>query len=140
MVHQNFEEPFVTYAETFTWEGKPFDMRPNQSETVYTRRKRSVQRNDGPQLSVRTEETESGALIIANRISVISRYLKGPARRPFFHPRSLYVIVILDTFESDFVRKSQSVMVKLWKDYGIADAILITPCNGNLEVCCVHLP
>lgn len=139
MLHQQFEEQFVTYADTFTWEGKPFEMRSNQSATVYARRKRSVEHTDGPQFSVRTEETETGALIIANRISVISRYLKGPARRPFLLPRSLYVIVILDTFESDFVSKSQGVMVKLWKDYGIADAILITPCNGNLEVCCAHL-
>lgn len=75
-----------------------------------------------------------GALIIADKISVIDRYLKGPARRPFLHPRSLYVIVILDTFEPHFQEKSQNVMVKLWHDYGIADAILITPCNGNPEV------
>lgn len=134
VLDRNFEEPAVQYADTFTWEGKPFAMRPNQSQTMYTRRKRSTQHADGSHLSVRNEETEIGALIMADRISAISRYLKGPARRPFLNPRSVYVIAILDTFESTFETKSQNVMVKLWKDYAIADAILITPCNGNPKV------
>lgn len=136
MLHQNFEERNVPYADTFTWEGKPFDVRPNQSETVYTRRKRGVQKTEGSHVSSRKEETEMGALIIANSVSVVSRYLEGPARRPFLYPRSLYVIAILDAFEMNFERKSEHMMVKLWKDYGIADTILITPCNGNPKVFC----
>lgn len=139
MLHQNFEERNVPYADTFTWEGKPFEVRPNQSETVYTRRKRAFEKTEASHVSSRKEETEMGALIIAKSISVVSRYLGGPARRPFLYPRSLYVIAILDAIESNFGEKSEGAMVKLWKDYGIADAILITPCNGNSKVFLCHL-
>lgn len=134
VVHQNFEEKRISYADTFTWEGQPFDIRPNQSDTAFTRRKRSVVHPDDAHLSVRKEETDMGTLIIADRISVINRYLKGPARRPFIHPRSLYVILISDAMESTCGKESQNVMVKLWKHYGIADAILITPCSESPKV------
>lgn len=134
VLHQNFEERNVSYADTFTWDGKPFEKRTNQSKTVYTRRKRNVQPIDGTVSSVRGEETETGSLIIADKISVISRYLKGPARRPFLWPRNLYVIIIHNALESNFQQKTENVMIKLWKDYGIADAILMMPCNGNSNV------
>lgn len=136
VLHQSFEEPFIPYADTFTWEGRVFEHRENQSEVRHTRRKRSDDHVmvNGAYASNRKEDTELGAIIIVDRISILTRYLKGPARRPFLRPRSLYVIAVLDSFEASFQRRTENVMLKLWRDYGIADAILITPCNGNMEV------
>lgn len=130
-LNDSFEEDEISYPSTFTWEGGKFQTRPNQSATAYTRRKRKIQ----PINSMRPTQKEEygvGALVVANQIFTIEKYLRGPARRPFLSPRKLYVLVILDIFQPDFGNVSENVMVKLWKDYGIADALLITPCNAEV--------
>lgn len=116
VLHQSFEEPFIPYADTFTWEGRVFEHRENQSEVRHTRRKRSADDHvmmDTAYASNRKEDTELGAIIIVDRISILTRYLKGPARRPFLRPRSLYVIAVLDSFEASFQRRTENVMLKL---------------------------
>lgn len=126
-----FEEQ-IHHVNTFSWQGDKFEMRPNQSQINY-RRKRNILTQD-KSIPFRKDETELGALILADNISIIDKYLTGTPRQPFASPRTLYVIALAQSNERRFTDISEKVMTKLWIEYGIADAILITPCYGSQQV------
>lgn len=139
------EPEIVPYVDTFTWQGEHFDRRPMQTtKIVYNRKKRNAAHNTGSKIgshknwSLRGDEIYFGALVLVENISVLDKYLVGPPRTPFQFPRHMFVIVITNSNESHFDEESATFLKKLWLDYGIANAILITPCTGGSEVYYFH--
>lgn len=72
--------------------------------------------------------------MIAARISIINKYLTGTSRGPFRFPRKIFIIAVTNTSEPHFATTCETVLEKLWHDYGIANVIIITPCHGDPEV------
>lgn len=140
-MNASFEPEIVPYVDTFTWQGGRFDRRPMQTiKIVYNRKKRNAAHNNGSKSasnenwSLRGDEIDFGALVLVENISILDKYLVGPSRPPFQFPRHMYVIVITNSNEPHFEEESATFLRKLWLDYGIANAILITPCAGGSEV------
>lgn len=128
------EEPNVTYAETFSWQGEKFKKRPGEKSVLVYRNKRSADEKPSQFWCKRNDKPEAGVFVIAARISIINKYLMGSSRGPFRIPRQIFIIAITNTSEPDFAANSEVVLEKLWRDYGIGNAIIITPCQGDLEV------
>lgn len=140
-----FEPEIVPYVDTFTWQGERFDRRPMQTiKIVYNRKKRNAAHKNrsksasNENWSLRGDEIYFGALVLVENISILDKYLVGPSRTPFQFPRRMYVIVITNSNEPHFETESATFLRKLWLDYGIANAILITPCAGGSEVYHFH--
>lgn len=117
----------------FSWQGGLFEYRENQTRHEPHRQKRHIL-NYGDPVPIRKDEPNLSAFIITEKISTIDKYLVGSARRPFRFPRRLYIISIMSNKEPKFNETSEKVLKKLWLDYGISNAILMTPCNGSSEV------
>lgn len=124
---------YTSYADMFSWQGEEFSYRKNQPQHSPHREKRQIL-NYKEQIPVRKDEPNLGALIMAERISTVDKYLVGSARRPFRFPRRLHIISIMKNIESNFNETSEKVLKKLWLDYGISNAIIMTPCVGSSEV------
>lgn len=114
------------------------------TKIVYNRKKRNTLHNNGSKFasnknwSLRGDEIYFGALVLVENISILDKYLVGPARTPFQFPRHMFIIVITNSNEPHFEEASATFLRKLWLNYGIANAILITPCPGESEVCYFH--
>lgn len=118
----------------FSWQGKQFEFRPNQSGKIVYRRKKRELHTEENQQSIRRDEMDLGSFIFAENITIINKYLIGTPRFPFAHPRRIIVIAVMNRLEKEFENISNKTMTKLWYDYGIANAILITPCNDDRDV------
>lgn len=136
-----FEPDIVPYVDTFTWHGERFVRRPMQTtKIVYNRKKRMTAHNhvskfsSNENWSLRGNEINFGVLILVKNISILNNYLVGPPRTPFQFPRHMFIIVITNLYEPQFEEETATFLRKLWLDYGIANAILITPCAGGSEV------
>lgn len=134
VLNTEFEEPNVTYAETFSWQGEKFKKRPGENSVLVYRKKRSSNSKPSKSWSKQTEKPEAGVFVITSMISFINDYLVGSSRRPFRNPRQNFVIAITNTSEPAFNATCKMVLEKLWKDYGIGNVIIITPCHGDPEV------
>lgn len=141
IVDAAYEPESVPYVDTFTWQGERFDQRPMQTtKIVYNRKKRDTDHNHtskpapNENWSLRGDELHFGALVLVEKISIIDKYLIGPPRPPFQFSRHMFVIVITNPNEPHFEEVSATFLRKLWLNYGIANAILITPCAGGSEV------
>lgn len=138
-------EPEVTYSEMFSWQGEIFKKRLSQRSRI-DRQKRGLYRMPGVLdfLSNATFENdpeskptlvpEDGVFVIVESVAVLDEYLQGSARDPFRINRRIFVIVVTNASESDFDERVKQLLGKLWRDYGVADAILISPCSGDPEV------
>lgn len=135
VVDTGFEPEHVPFVDTFTWLGERFEKRPTQSDKIlYTRRKRDVTDEIDEDSMTFGDEIDLGVLVLAEKISTINEYLTGPPRTPFHFPRQKFVIVITNADEPQFTTITSNVLKKLWQDYGIASAILITPCNNDVNI------
>lgn len=138
-----YDEPFIEFANTFSWQGEKFELRKDQTNHISFRNRRAIftmdhllPENHSPDdhLPIREDETELAAFVMAERISVLNEYLTGTARKPFLFARRLYILTVFKSDERDFKKLAEEVLEKLWKDYGIANAILMTPCKGSQDV------
>lgn len=137
----DFEPPSVSYSEMFSWQGEQFEKRPNQKSQIAYRRKRSLRVTDYLEAfsdsnftSKPTLVPEDGVFVIAESIAVLNEYLVGSPRDPFRVNRRIFIIVITNTTEPEFDKLAKKFLARLWRVYGVADAILITPCNNDKEV------
>lgn len=130
-----FEHENISYSETFSWQGEKFERRPGEESRLVYRKKRSLDTEIPKTWSKRTDEPEAGIFVIAESIKIIDDYLVGSPRCPFKLPRGIFIIAITGTDEYKFDEISRKVLEKLWRDYGIGNVIIITPCDGDAEVC-----
>lgn len=128
MLDHSYEEPFIRYANTFNWRGEKFKLKPNSIINMET------ELDEDNFNLFRTDSTKSGSLIIIEQISLLDKYLEGPAKKPFKNPRSNYLIAIRKVYETDYKAICEKVLEKLWNDYGIANAILFSPCAIQNDV------
>lgn len=142
MLTPSYDEPFINYANTFSWQGEKFELRKDQTSHISFRSRRATtldhllpaDHHADDHLPIREDETELAAFVMVEKITVLIDYLTGTARRPFLFPRRLYVIAIFKTDEYDFNRIASLVLEKLWRDYGIVNTIMMTPCNNSPDV------
>lgn len=143
IVTLSHDEKTINFINTYSWSGEKFILRKDEENRISYRNRRSINNasvgsnnvvkkhslklND--RLVIRGDEPELGAFVIIEKVSELNTYLTGIARRPFLWPRRTYVIAILDADEHDFRVTADKVLKKLWRDYGIVNAILIAPCN-----------
>lgn len=79
---------------------------------------------------VREDEPRYGSVILASSAEIIDDYLNGPVRYPFESKQSHYIIFIYGAFDRKvFHELSSSILTKLWKKFGILDAIILASCN-----------
>lgn len=125
----DFEEDFISLADTFTWRGTKFEPRAGEP---HFRAKRQA---PGQSTYTRKDEPETGTIVVVENVNILDNYLRGTARRPFRTPRRYYIIVLRSTDE-DWMAIGANVMARLWKDYGIINAIILAPCaDSEDEVC-----
>lgn len=119
----------------FSWQGEKFSYRQNQSRPTHQshRKKRQILESES-HVPVRKDEPTLGAFVMTDYISTIDDFLVGSARKPFWFPRRLYIISIMTKPDVSFYEKTERVLEKLWIDYGISNAIIITPCAGSPKV------
>lgn len=134
MLTTHFEYAKVSFSEMFSWQGEEFERRPGQNTVLVYRKKRSSDADTPSSWPKRTDKPRARVFVIAENIRTIDEYLVGSARFPFRHPRQLYVIAITTVTEPNFDAICEKVLEKLWKDYGIGNVVIITPCNGDPEV------
>lgn len=129
------EGPIVSDIESFSWQGEVFEKRPNQLNKISDkkRRKRSLPDLNDVILE-RRDDIVTGVFVIVENISTIDDFLVGSPRKPFHDPRRIYIITITNAGEPNFEKITIDVLTKLWKDYGIALVILLTPCQCAPEV------
>lgn len=133
VIDTKFEPTNVTYSETFSWQGDLITRRSDENASLlYYRNKLSLQKKAGSGRWSQRDKSAKGICVIADRISIIVDYLVGSPRPPFKDPRKMYIIVVRSTAEPNFNRLVPKVLEKMWKDYGIAHAIVITPCESEV--------
>lgn len=136
----NFEEPQIAFEDTFAWRGGKLPLRNNET---HFRVRRSVIANIEDEVVSRKyhrkDEPEMGALVVVEHIVLLDEYLVGTARRPFRDPRKYYIIVVRH-IESGWKERAALVMERLWKDYGVINALIMAPCSdSDEEVRCAAL-
>lgn len=81
---------------------------------------------------VREDEPRYGSVVLASDAQIIDDFLNGPARYPFESKQSHYIILIYGTFNREVWHNlSSSIMTKLWKKFGILDALILASCNPD---------
>lgn len=120
------EELYTDHSDTYTWSGKQFESRP-QRPMINERKKRQLVTRKRP---TRKDEPELGSLVIVDTISILDNYLKGPPRRPFNNQRT-YFVLLVRLMEENWKIDVENLLEKLWRDYGIINVILLTPCGGD---------
>lgn len=132
-----FEHENISFSETFSWQGEKFVRRPGEKSHIVYRKRRDL---DSPRLtwSRPKYKTEERNFVIAENIRIIDEYLVGSPRRPFRFPTHVFIIAITSANEPHFDSICMNVLEKLWNNYGIGNIIIITPCQGDPEVCNYH--
>lgn len=136
-----YDEPSIDYSNTFSWQGGNFELRKDETRHTSIRNRRANtldyrlpnehRFSDQP---IREDEIELAAFVMVEKITVLNDYLTGTARKPFLSPRRSYILAIFKVDERDFRTIADIVLEKLWRDYGIANAVLMTPCNKSPDV------
>lgn len=79
---------------------------------------------------VREDEPEFGSLVIAESVQIFDYYVNGDARHPFDGKRAHYVLLVHKPIdEKTWNDYASNVMAKIWKVYGILNAIILSSCN-----------
>lgn len=130
----DFEEPSIDFSETYTWRGMKFIPRPNEQ---HFRSKRQADTVVSWKVPVRNsykriDEPDTGTMVVVENVHILDNYLMGTARRPFRTPRK-YFIIVLRKAETGWRDLAGAVMEKLWKDYGIINALIMAPCADTGE-------
>lgn len=80
----------------------------------------------------REDEPDFGAIVLAENVDLIDSYLNGLLRHPFTGKRSHYLLLIYkDVHHSDWRRRAGNIIAKLWKVYGILNALIISTCQRD---------
>lgn len=113
-VDLSMEEETLTYAENYSWQGVKFQPRETQlypdSATMHKFR------NNG---------SDFGSFVVAESLSVLSDFVEGSPRHPFLCPTRRFVIVI-HLGEDDFWQETaDTILAKLWRNYGILWAFML---------------
>lgn len=77
-------------------------------------------------------------MVLVENVNVLDEYLIGTAREPFLAPR-MYYIIVLRRVSKGWMDHGAIVMDKLWKDYGIINAIILAPCADYGEEVCFRV-
>lgn len=130
----DYEEDFITFADTYAWRGTKFVPRAGEP---HFRSKRQADTLVSVSVPVRSkykrkDEPETGTVVIVEDVNVLDNYLMGTARQPFRAPRRYYIIVIRRV-NVGWMDIGGNVMDRLWKDYGIINAIILAPCADSGE-------
>lgn len=133
----DFEDDTITFADTYTWRGTKFAPRADEP---HFRSKRQAGTSASASVPVRStykrkDEPETGTMVVVENLNVLDNYLMGTARRPFRAPRRYYIIV-LRRVDEGWMNLAGIVMARLWKDYGIINAIILAPCADSGEEVC----
>lgn len=70
--------------------------------------------------------------MLFNDITVLSKYLTGSPRRPFRSPRKFFILAVTNVTPG-WQETGSWLLEKLWKCYGIANAILAFPYANDVE-------
>lgn len=133
------EEAKVTNTQTYGWHAVHYESRSNLSIasepfSVYVERDTADKIKRRTKMLNRTREDSPlfGSLVIADTVNVIDEYLLGYPRRPFKYPRVNFVILIYKNDSSTLWNSvAAKVLTKLWKMYGVLNAIIISTCNPS---------
>lgn len=135
IVDQFYDEPNITYADTFgrnsnrlePWENyrngtNTSNVRPiiRQYDRFKLKSRNRIERHDEPELA---------AFIYASSFSIIEDYLVGPPRQPFYKPRGNFIIILTEKAQIDWMESAASILEKLWRDYRILNVIVMMPCE-----------
>lgn len=138
----SYDEIEINFANTFSWQGEKFEFRKDQMSHISFRNRRAtsldyllpVDHLPNDHIPIREDETELAAYVMVENITVLNDYLTGTARRPFLFPRRLYILTIFKSDERDYQMLADLVLEKLWRDYGIVNLLLMSPCNDSPDV------
>ena len=114
----NNTERFYT-GNIHSWSGTTFPVPENELENGTVKRGRRKRTPD---------QLEVGSIVFVDNIHVLYSYLQGTPRRPFTYPRNNYLLVLSHVAES-YKEDVENVLHILWRDYGIMNLVLITPCG-----------
>lgn len=125
-------------AEPFSWQGEEFSKRQKQHPEIFYGK--NLCKNNASLVGIKEDGLKpslvkmEGVLVLAEHVSLIDKYLTGSPRHPFQYARQIFLIAITNATEPHFRKNAKKMLQKLWEHYGIADAMLITPCNDDPEV------
>lgn len=85
-------------------------------------------------LNILKSHTESGVFIIAENIFSIDKILFLLPQYLADVKRRKTIITITNTTDLQFDSQTINILKKFWEQIGIANIILITPCNQDSEV------
>ncbi|XP_031622960.1 uncharacterized protein LOC116340548 [Contarinia nasturtii] len=81
---------------------------------------------------IREDEPSSGSVVLAADFEIIDQFLNGIIRIPFTSKRAHYVILVYKELAHDNWDKwASSILTKMWKVYGILNAIVLASCKPN---------
>lgn len=81
---------------------------------------------------IREDEPSSASVVLAADFEIIDRFLNGVIRIPFTAKRAHYVILVYKELEyDDWDKWASSILSKMWKLYGILNAIVLASCKPN---------
>lgn len=140
IVDQFYDQPNITYADTFGRNSKKFEPWENyRNGTTKSEFRRAIRQYTGfkfksKQKTVRHDEPELAAFVYANSFDIIEGYLFGPPRHPFYKPRGNFILVVTEKAQIDWMDSAASILEKLWRDYRVFNVIIIMPCEVG-QVC-----
>lgn len=82
----------------------------------------------------REDDPSIGSIVLASDIEIIDHYLNGKqTKEPFHSKRAYYIILIYRKFinNEDWDRLAGRILAKLWKVYGIMNAIVMATCKKD---------
>lgn len=130
------ESDIAGESDRFDWQGDVIV--PRKPSTV--RRKRQLATFNHKDSTFRKDEPQAGSIVIVANITVLDEYLVGTARSPFRTPRSSYIIILRNAHD-DWQEDVERVLRKLWRVYGIVNALLLAPClDSGEEMVATYFP
>lgn len=82
----------------------------------------------------REDDPSIGSIVLASDIEIIDHYLNGKqTKEPFHSKRAYYIILLYQRFENNayWDRLASRILAKLWKVYGIMNAIVMGSCKKD---------
>lgn len=125
----NFEYEVIDYSELYSWSGEIFKSREGQINKTLT--------YDGieaahPGQTLKEASSASVVVIVQNIDILLDNYLVGSPRPPFHSTRMIFNIFLLEKIERTN-EKVRMALNKLWRDYGIIIAVLVSTCDDTVS-------
>lgn len=139
-------EDRVSNTQTYGWRGWRFPSRENATKPLHdvvVFRERDNVESVGKRTTfangTRDDSPTFGGLVFVECSNLVDDYLIGYPRRPFNHQQANFIIVAYRLEEKwSWDETAGRILTRLWKRYGILNAIILSTCNSD-EVIIVNV-